>query len=289
MRDFIILADADCEMTYQAAEELGIGILGMPFMLDGTEYVYDLGKTVQIPERFLERLKEGAEFSTSCPAPITIKEFFQSYLDQGLDILYIGLSNKISMQYNNCVMMAQELMEENPEAKIICIDSLSISIGQAQLIVKAAQMKKAGKSLEETAQWVEEHVKNSVVLFVVDDLNYLKRGGRLSGAAAFLGTMLDLKPLLHTSEDGRLEPIEKIKGRKKALHRFAELLEERQQDIENETLYIAYSDEEEGKALADAICAQVKPKEVVLWPVGPVIGGHAGPGAMGIAFFGSPK
>lgn len=288
MRDYIILTEADCEMPYEVAEALGVPVFEMPFMLDGEEYLYDLGKEVKIPD-FFERLAGGASFSTSCRPPWEVKEFFKKYLEQGLDILYIGLANTMSQHFQNCEMVAAELREAYPEARIVLIDTMTISIAEAMCVMKAAEMKKAGKSLDEVAKWVEENKLRMSEFFVVDDLNYLKRGGRLSATAAFFGTMLDLKPLLHCSDEGKLEPIEKIKGRKKAMRRLVELVNERAIAPELQDVIVTASNREDGEALAQMVREGTKAGSVSVWQVGPVIGGHAGPNVIAVGFFGNNR
>lgn len=288
MRDYIIVTEADCELPWEYAEQEGLPVFEMPFTLEGVEYNYDLGKEVKIPD-FFEKLASGSNVTTSCRSPLEVKEFFQKYLDEGKDVLYIGLSNELSMHFRNCETARSELLLEYPDARIELVDTLSISLGEAQLIVQAIEMKKQGATLDEVKDWVVKNIQNSLVFFVVDDLNYLKRGGRLSGASAFFGTVLDIKPILHTTTDGKLEPFEKVKGKKKALRRLAELVQQRSTDIENSTVYITAADEAEAKFMKKLIQEAAHPKDTVIWAIGPVIGGHVGPGTIGISFFGNER
>ena len=211
-------------------------------------------------------------------------------LESGKDILYISFSNQLSVHFSNCQQAVAEIKEEKPEARIVLVDSLTISAGQSLLIRRALKLQQDGKSLDEVAAYLEENKLRSCVLFTVDDLNYLKRGGRLSGGAAFVGTVLDLKPIVHVTDDGKLVPTEKCKGRKKTWRRMAELAANRFDygDPDNEII-ILYAELEDGKAFEEILkqtCGDVK---TMLWKVGPVIGGHAGPGVVGMSFFGSPR
>ncbi len=288
MGNFIIATDADSELLLEYALEKEISVFAMPVTIDGVEYDYDLGKTVSFPD-FFDKLAGGAQVTTSCKSPYEIKKWFEGLLEINKNILYIGLSPNLSQHYNNCEMALSEIKAERPDANILLVNSLSISAGQSLLIRKAVEMREQGKSVEETAKWVEENREHSVVFFSVDDLNYLKRGGRLSGGAAFFGTVLDLKPILHTSEDGKLEPIEKVKGRKKAWRRMAELIKERAYDAENGEILVQYSTMENAqqiKGLLEEVC---NAKNILFWPVGPVIGGHVGPNVMGVAFLGTKR
>lgn len=288
MRDYIIATDADSELLLSYAEEKEIPVFAMPVTIDGVEYDYDLGKTVSFSD-FFQRLEGGAQVTTSCKSPWEIKKWFAGLLEKNKQILYIGFSQHLSQHYNNCEMAARELMEEDSEARIILVNTLSISAGQSLMIRRAVEMREAGKDIEEVARWIEDNRLNCLVFFSVDDLNYLKRGGRLSGGAAFFGTVLDLKPILHTSDEGKLEPIEKVKGRKKAWRRMAEIVKERAYDPVNGEILLIYSSTENGeqfKAIVEEVCGA---KNILCWPVGPVIGGHAGPNVMGIACMGDKR
>ncbi len=288
MGDFIIATDADSELLLDYALEKDIPVFAMPVTIDGIDYDYDLGKTVSFPD-FFERLAGGAQVTTSCKSPYEIKKWFESLLLKNNNILYIGLSPNLSQHYSNCEMAVNEIKEENPQANILLVNALSISAGQSILIRRAVQMREEGKSIEETAKWVEDNRLNSVVFFSVDDLNYLKRGGRLSGSAAFFGTVLDLKPILHTSDEGKLEPIEKVKGRRKVWRRMAELVRERAYDAENGEILMQYSTMENAQQFKKVLEETCNAKNIIFWPVGPVIGGHVGPDVMGIAFMGTKR
>lgn len=288
MRDYIIITDADSELPWEYAEQENLPVFEMPFTLEGVEYYYDLGKEVDIPD-FFEKLASGSNVTTSCRSPLDVQEFFQKYLDQGKDILYVGFSHSMSMHFSICESAAAELRTQYPDARIELVDTLSISLGQSQLVMGAIDMKKQGATLDEAKAWVEQNIQHSLVYFVVDDLNYLKRGGRLSGASAFFGTVLDIKPILHTTPEGKLEPIEKVKGKKKAMRRLVELLQERGTDLENATVLITSANEEEGLWLEKLINDTAHPARTILWRIGPVIGGHVGPGTIGISFFGSER
>lgn len=288
MGDFIIATDADSELLLDYALEKDIPVFAMPVTIDGVDYDYDLGKTVSFPD-FFERLAGGAQVTTSCKSPYEIKKWFESLLLKNNNILYIGLSPNLSQHYGNCEMAVSEIREENPQANILLVNALSISAGQSILIRRAVQMREEGKSIEETAKWVEDNRLNSVVFFSVDDLNYLKRGGRLSGSAAFFGTVLDLKPILHTSDEGKLEPIEKVKGRRKVWRRMAELIRERAFDAENGEILMQYSTMENAQQFKKVLEETCNAKNIIFWPVGPVIGGHVGPDVMGVAFMGTKR
>ena len=289
MRDYIIATDSDSELLYAYAQEMQIPVFAMPVSLDGKDCDFDLDIEGKFPN-FFEDLKNGSKVSTSAKSPWEIKQWFLQLLESGKDILYISFSNQLSVHFSNCQQAVAEIKEEKPEARIVLVDSLTISAGQSLLIRRALKLQQEGKSLDEVAAYLEGNKLRSCVLFTVDDLNYLKRGGRLSGGAAFVGTVLDLKPIVHVTDDGKLVPTEKCKGRKKAWRRMAELAADRfdYSDPDNEII-ILYAEMEDGKAFEEIlkqICGDVK---TMLWKVGPVIGGHAGPGVVGMSFFGSTR
>ena len=289
MRDYIIATDSDSELLFAYAQEMQIPVFAMPVSLDGKDYDFDLDIEGKFPT-FFEDLKNGAKVSTSAKSLWEIKQWFLQLLESGKDILYISFSNQLSVHFSNCQQAVAEIKEEKPEARIVLVDSLTISAGQSLLIRRALKLQQDGKSLDEVAAYLEENKLRSCVLFTVDDLNYLKRGGRLSGGAAFVGTVLDLKPIVHVTDDGKLVPTEKCKGRKKTWRRMAELAANRFDygDPDNEII-ILYAELEDGKAFEEILkqtCGDVK---TMLWKVGPVIGGHAGPGVVGMSFFGSPR
>lgn len=288
MSDFIIATDADSELLLEYAQEKDIEVFAMPLTIDGVEYDYDLGKTVRFPD-FFEKLQNGAQVSTSCKSPWEIKRWFAELLKKNRHILYIGLSPHLSQHFANCEMAVREIREEDPEADIALVNVLSISAGQSLLIRGAVAMREAGKSMRETAQWLQDNRLHSVVFFSVDDLNYLKRGGRLSGGAAFFGTVLALKPILHMSDEGKLEPIEKAKGRRKAWRRMAELIKERAFDPVNGEIILMHSSPESADQLMEILEEVCGARNVHVWPVGPVIGGHAGPGVMALACMGRQR
>ena len=289
MRDYIIATDSDSELLFAYAQEMQIPVFAMHVSMDGKDYDFDLDIEGKFPT-FFEDLKNGAKVSTSAKSPWEIKQWFLQLLESGKDILYISFSNQLSVHFSNCQQAVAEIKEEKPEARIVLVDSLTISAGQSLLIRRALKLQQDGKSLDEVAAYLEENKLRSCVLFTVDDLNYLKRGGRLSGGAAFVGTVLDLKPIVHVTDDGKLVPTEKCKGRKKTWRRMAELAANRFDygDPDNEII-ILYAELEDGKAFEEILKQTCGDVTTLLSQAGPVSGGPAGPGVVGMSFFGSPR
>ena len=193
----------------------------------------------------------------------------------------------LSKTYEQSILAARQAMELYPGCKVITIDSKTASLGQGCLAVKAAQAKQNGKTLEETATYIEETIKKSHLWVMADDLHHLKRGGRISGAKAIVGTMLNVKPILTIGNNGRLAPVDKTRGRNKALAFLLDCME-KYQFIENETIYIPHSDDIElAKQLEQMIINKYGKKEIIINEIGPVVGAHTGPGTVAVMFIGN--
>ena len=290
MQDYIIMTDSCCDLTDQMARELELEVLPLTMTMDGEEYPNTLDGRYITNEEFYKRLRAGKTSTTAAANVGQFEDAMRAVLGRGQDILCLCFSSALSTTYQSAVIAAENVAPDFPERTIRVIDTLSASRGQGLLVYLAAQKKKEGLTLSQLGDWVEDNKLHICHWFTVDDLNYLKRGGRLSGGAAFVGTVLDLKPIVHVTDDGKLVPTEKCKGRKKAWRRMAELAADRFDycDPDNEII-ILYAELEDGKAFEEILkqtCGDVK---TMLWKVGPVIGGHAGPGVVGMSFFGSPR
>lgn len=231
-------------------------------------------------------LREGVSVSTSLINAQQFLDHFRTALNQGLDIVYIGLSSGISGTYQASCMAAEELREEFPERTIRCVDSLGAGFGPGLLSIRAADLRDAGKTADEAAQVLEQDVKRLCQFFTVDDLMYLRRTGRLHSASAVAGTLLGIKPILFGNDDGHIVTYHKCRGRKKAVEMLAKLYAERVVEPENQVIAISHGDcEEEALALAEKIKAIAAPKELILCPHEPFTGSHVGPGMLGVFFF----
>ena len=286
---FIITTESNSEIPYQWEDRYNIKVLRMPYSVDGVEYYYDLGRETDIAA-FYQKMRGGATVTTAQRNPAEIVEFWTPLLEEGLDILHIAFSSQLSGTFNCELMAREELLERFPERTIEMVDTLAISMPLGQLVLHAAIMKEEGASLAQIAQWVEDNKQRSCALFTVESLEYLRRGGRISNASAFFGTVLEIKPVLYISPEGLLVPIEKIKGRKKAVKY---LLDQCAATIENpaeQTVYICEANcMEDALALEAKIREQIAPKDVVINSVGPVIGSHCGPGTMALVYFGASR
>ena len=235
-------------------------------------------------------MRDGATPTTSQVNAHEFEEAFSKHIKNGDSIIYISISASLSGTFNSANIAKNNLLEEYPEAKIELVDSLSASIGQGLLVLKACEMRDNGASIEEIVEWIEENKRKVIHSILIDDLNHLKRGGRISGATATIGGLLNIKPSAYLDDDGKLAQGEKIKGKKKALRFLANEVKERAIDSENEVLYICHGDcLEEAEALRDIILQEVKFKDVIINYVGNVVGAHAGPGVLAAIFLGKNR
>ncbi len=283
--NFVITTESNSELPYSWEDRTGVGVLRMPYSVNDVEYYYDLGRETDIAG-FYNTMRGGATVVTAQRNPNEIVEYFEPHLMAGKDILHIGFSSALSGTFGCELIAAQELREKYPERRIELVDTLAISAPLALLVEQATHMQEEGCSIDEIRDWVEENKQRSVALFTVDSLEYLRRGGRVSGTAAFFGTVLEIKPVLYVSPEGKLVPFEKVKGRKRAIKYLVEKCAQTIDKPEEQRIVISQADcMEDALALKAMLMEAIRPKEVRIFPVGPVIGSHAGPGTLSLAYF----
>ena len=284
-----IVTDSSCDLGINFIEENNIELIPLLLNLDGETLKDDLGKSLGYRE-FYEKLRAGSMPSTSQINIYTFEEKFKELLDKGYEILYIGLSSALSGTFNSANMARNNILEENPNAKIAVVDSISVSMGLGMLIKKACKMIEEGKMLEDIVQWIEENKNKVIHAILVDDLKHLKRGGRVSASTAAVGSILNIKPLLKLNNSGAVEASEKIKGKKKGLKRLASIIKENAINIENEILYIMHGDVlKEAQYLKEIILQELNFKDVKVEYIGTVIGTHGGPGTIATVFWGNER
>lgn len=288
MRDFVIATDSDTEIPYTFADEYDMPVFLMPYTVNGEERLFDLGKETDIIG-FYKELRNGADAITNTRPPADIADFFKSIVKNGKDVLYLSFSSALSGHFDLSQMARNDVLEEYPDARIEIVDTLRISMGAGQLVMYAQQLKDEGKSLEQIRDWVVENRARAHAWFSVDDLNYLKKGGRLSGAAAAIGTILDVKPILKLNHEGKIVAADKVKGAKKILRFFLDVIRQNVEAPEAQTAYVLHADNMQGAEKMKALIEEsVKFKKVVIQDVGPVIGCHTGPGVLAVVFMGKP-
>ena len=289
MADYIIATDNTADLPESYMQENGIACTYLSYTMDGKSYNYpDF-----LPEsEFYSKVRAGSMPTTAQVNPDQGKELYRKYLDQGLDVLYIAFSSGLSGTYNSMRIAADEIREEYPDRKLIVIDSLCASLGEGLLVHYAMLLKKQGKSIDEVAEWLESHKLNLVHLFTVDNLFHLHRGGRVSKTTAIVGSMLNIKPILHVDNEGHLINIGKVRGRKKSLIELTDLMEEKIGSYKPscDTIFISHGDcEDDAKFVAERIGKKYKLKTVLINYVGSVIGSHSGPGTLALFFLGDER
>jgi len=290
MKDYIIITESTSDIPQVIADELGIQVMPMTFELSGKSYThYPDGREMDF-HVFYDRLRNGEKSVTSLINTEAFIEFFEPFIMDGKDILYIGFSSALSGTYNSSLLAKEELLERYPDTEVVCIDSKAASAGEGLLVYAAAKKKEEGLSLEELSKWLMENVLHLCHWFTVDDLNHLKRGGRVSALSAGIGTALNIKPVLHVDNEGHLIPMEKVRGRKKSLNALFEHMKSTSINPKDQVVFIGHGDSyEDAKYLADQIREELQVKEIVITPIGPVIGAHSGPGTIALYFFGTER
>ena len=284
-----IITDSACDLTRDYIKNNNIGLLSLILNLNGQAIKDDLGETLSYKD-FYNKMREGATPTTSQINAHEFEEEFIKYIKNGDSIIYISLSSNLSGTFNSANIAKNNLMDEYPNANIYLVDSVSVSVGQGLLVAKACEMRDSGIGAEEIVNWLEENKRKVIHSILIDDLNHLKRGGRISGATAAIGGLLNIKPTLFLDDEGKLIQGEKIKGKKKALRFLVNEVREKAVDTENEILYICHGDcLEEAETLRDMILEEVKFKNVIINYVGNVVGAHAGPGVLAAVFLGSNR
>lgn len=290
MNKYIISTDNTVDLPSEYITEHKLPLMYMPCILDGETYDAEN----QLPtDKFYQSMRAGAMPTTAQVNPAIAKETFSAIMEeQDCDILHLAFSSGLSGTYNSCCIAAQELEEENAPHKVIVIDTLCASMGEGLIVHKALENQKNGMSLSENADWVENHKLNLVHAFTVDDLNHLYRGGRVSKAAAIVGTMINLKPILHVDDEGHLVPVSKCRGRKKSLLSLVDYMEEHMGNFreQNDIVFISHGDaEDDAKFVAEQIEKRFGISNFMINPIGATIGTHSGPGTIALFFMGETR
>lgn len=290
MRDYVIMTDSCCDLTDRMARELELEVLPLTMHMDGQDYPNDLAGTAISNQEFYKRIRAGKLATTSAVNVGQFQDAMRRVLESGRDIVCVCFSSALSTTYQSAVIAAEDLRAEFPEAEIHVVDSLSASLGQGLLLYLAVEQKRKGLTAAELAKWVEDNRLTVCHWFTVDDLNFLKRGGRVSATTALLGTMLSIKPIMHTSDEGKLVPVSKARGRKAAIAALLDKIEALGIHPEKQTMFICHADcEEDAKAVAKTIQDRFGTPTVHINYIGPVIGSHTGPNTMGIFFVGTQR
>lgn len=288
MSEYIIMTDSTVDLPKEyLIEELQVPYIPLSYIMDGVTYEDMSGLS---GKEFFDKIRAGSLPTTSQVNPEQAKKALEPYVKEEKDILFIGFSSALSGTFNSIRIAAEELMEEYPERKIITVDSLCACLGEGLLVYKAVQLKRAGKSLEEVAKWTEENKLHICHNVAIDDLNHLHRGGRVSKTAAIMGTMIQIKPIIHMNDNGELQVIGKQRGRKKALQHIVNMAVEQSKGWENDIIMITHGDcEEDAQYVAKLVREKMGIENILINCIGSVIGSHTGPGVVAVFCMGEKR
>ena len=288
MSDFVIVTDSSADLSAEMVAELGLEVLPLSFTVQGKTYHnYPDGREMDL-NAFYRMLREGEMATTSAVNVAEYTAMLEPLLQAGKDVLVLAFSSGLSTTYQSSVIAVNELSEQYPDRKIYTVDTLCASMGQGLLVWLAAQERKRGQSIEAVRDWVEENKLRLCHWFTVDDLHFLKRGGRISAATAVVGTMLSIKPVLHVDDEGHLISMGKARGRGASLTALVDHMEETATDVD--TVFISHGDcLSDAQKVADDVRERFGTKDIVINNVGPVIGAHSGPGTLALFFLGTKR
>ncbi|MDK2788837.1 MAG: hypothetical protein PWP07_2082 [Epulopiscium sp.] len=285
----VIVTDSNCDLPVEYISQNNVQVIPFTFVINGVNYTDDFGKSLSYKE-FYDGIRNGSMPTTAQITAYTFENEFRSIVSKGDSVIYIGFSSALSETFNCSVLARNEIMEANPEADITVIDSKSASVGQGLLVYYACEMLKQGKSKQEIVDWIESNKLKVNHWFTIDNLEHLKRGGRISATSAAIGGLLEVKPVLNVSNDGSLNVVKKIRGRKKSIRTLFEEFETRAIKPEEQMIYITHGDcIEDAEYLKSLILSETTPKDIVINNLGPIIGTHTGPGMVGVFFLGKER
>lgn len=283
--NYVFMTDASCDLSQAKVNEIGVEVLPMEFQMEGKCYLHYPDYRMMSYEEFYDKIKAGVHSTTTQINYDNFKRAFENYLKAGKDVLYTGISSGLSGTYNTCLMAVNDLKEKYPDRKIIALDSCCDSVGLGFLLYLAGEKYNNGATIEELAQFIEDTKLKVCHWFVVDDLDHLKRGGRIGAVSATFGKALQIKPLLSVDDTGKLVSIAKIRGKSNVISTLIKYVQRDSEDLKNNIAFIAHSNNraeaEEAKKALKGLC-----KESHICDIGPVIGSHTGIGVIAIAFIG---
>lgn len=289
MDNYVITTDNMTDLPDRYFQEHGLGVMSLTYMIDGKSY----NKDNELPyKEFYAKMRGGSMPTTSQVNPDEAKAEFLKFLKMSRKIIHIAFSSGLSGSCNSARIAAEELMEEQPDCQITVIDSLCASLGEGLLVHHAVTRRDQGMGYEELIHWIEEKKLNIIHNFTVDDLFHLYRGGRVSKAAAIVGTMINLKPVLRVDQEGHLVPVAKVRRRKKSLVTLVDSMEKQIGSWagKNDTVFISHGDcEEDAQYVADLVRERFGIQNFLINPVGPTIGAHSGPGTLALFYMGDSR
>ncbi len=290
MSDFIILTDSSADLDADMVRKLDVQVLPLAFIMEEhTYYNYPDNRDMD-PHIFYDRLRKGELATTNAVNVAQYTEALEPLLQAGKDVLILAFSSGLSNTYNSSRLAVEELSAQYPDRRLYTVDTLCASLGQGLLVWYAARQRDLGHSIEEVRDWVEDHKLNLCHQFTVDDLHFLKRGGRISAATAMVGSMLHIKPVLHVDNEGHLINIGKARGRQASLKALVDRMENTAIDSGSLTVFISHGDcPEDAQTVAEMVKKRFGVQDVYINYVGPVIGAHSGPGTLALFYMGTDR
>ena len=280
----VFFTDTDCEMWFTDAEDLKMNVIGMPYTINGQEAVYDFGKNTNI-EEFYSEMRAGKVATTAALNVQDYIDYFEPIFEAGEDIFYVHFSSQLSCTFESMNKAIESLKEKYPDRKFTSFDTLNISLGAGIQAIEACKLHNNGASDEEVLEFLKNFRDKIAIYFYVESLSYLRRGGRISAVSNFMGTLLNLKPILSVTKEGKLEKLTVVKGKKKATDFLFEKFEKEYLDDDKyEVFVLDASNKTVADELAERIRTSGKKVSIRRLPVGPVIGAHSGPGTVGCVF-----
>ena len=290
MSEFVLMTDSSADLSQEMVQELGVTVLPLSFTIQGKTYRnYPDNREMDLP-LFYDMLRAGELATTSAVNVAEYTQAVEPILQEGKDVLILAFSSGLSSTYQASVLAAEELREKYPDRKIYTVDTLCASLGQGLLVYLAVQEQRKGRSIEEVRDWAEETKLHLCHQFTVDDLHFLKRGGRISATTAVVGSMLQIKPVLHVDNEGRLINIGKARGRQASLKALVDKMEKTVTEEGKKTVFISHGDcRKDAVAVADMVRERFGTQDIRINYVGPVIGAHSGPGTLALFYLGTER
>ena len=284
-----LFCDSNCELWHTTVKELGLNVIRMPYIIDDKEYFYDMGENTDF-KAFFDKMREGATPKTAALNEYAYTEYFEPILARGEDIYYITFSHQMSGTFNAMKNVIAQLKEKYPDREIRFKDSKLISLGSGMVTYYGALKYKEGATMDELDAYLDDLIEHTAIYFVVNDLTYLHRGGRVSGVSKVVGNLLGIKPILYFNEEGKILNIAKEKGFKKALSALIKYMKTKGSELDKYKVFVVQADcEKEAEGFVESIRAEFGDLDIVMQPVGPVIGAHCGPGTIGLIFHSKEK
>ena len=288
MNDYVIFTDSCCDISPEMLAQWGVPYANMTFSFDGEDKEYISADITN--KEFYDRMRQGAHPRTAAINADAFARAFTPILEEGKDILYVAFSSGLSTTVSSAQMAVEELKESYPDRKIVIVDTLAASAGGGLMVYMAVAKKNQGASLEENAAYIEFLIPQHCIWFTVDDLEYLKRGGRISPLVAFAGSVLGIKPVLQMDDEGHLVKVSTARGRKKAIEALADKYAELSYEEKNTPIFISHAEcEADAQQLADILTQRHGVEVTLITQIGPVIGSHAGPGTIALFFIGKHR